>query len=271
MSTASGVVDVHKRQEGVRLMWTHVDRGGGQKPDFLVDVLNGWPPTLLRQSKFLFQILTNLMRLQAQQKYHLAAHARLVQSSYFYTLNNMKSWPYSTMDVSLKSCMSVVLNLWSPDHLSAAICLVVSKQGHFSDFKINICKQRNFVNFFSFQSLQSKQIIYRWTVSLYKFIGYHNKAYYINRNAPVEQFSVVVHELRQHLQSGLWVSRGWELLLNVPGSWQCLLKAVCRQRNVLPGSKMPKAIHSKNWRNASPGPMLIPAIEIHLSTSNSWA
>ena len=30
---------------GVRLMWTHVNRGeGGQKPDFLVDVINGLPP-----------------------------------------------------------------------------------------------------------------------------------------------------------------------------------------------------------------------------------
>jgi len=25
---------------GVRLMWTHVDRGWGQKLDFLVDVIN---------------------------------------------------------------------------------------------------------------------------------------------------------------------------------------------------------------------------------------
>ena len=34
-------VDVHK---GCRLMWTG---GGGQKPDFRVDVINGWPPILL--------------------------------------------------------------------------------------------------------------------------------------------------------------------------------------------------------------------------------
>ena len=27
-------VAVHK-EEGVRLIWTHVDRGGGQNPDFL--------------------------------------------------------------------------------------------------------------------------------------------------------------------------------------------------------------------------------------------
>jgi len=27
----------------VRLMWTHVDRGRGQIPDFLVDVINGCP------------------------------------------------------------------------------------------------------------------------------------------------------------------------------------------------------------------------------------
>jgi len=33
-------VDVHKG-EGINLMWTHMDRGGGQKPDFLVDVING--------------------------------------------------------------------------------------------------------------------------------------------------------------------------------------------------------------------------------------
>jgi len=36
-------VDVHKERKGVSLdglMWTHVDRGG-QKPDFLVDVING--------------------------------------------------------------------------------------------------------------------------------------------------------------------------------------------------------------------------------------
>jgi len=35
---------VHK---GVRLMWTHVDGAGCQKPDFLVDVTIGWPHTIL--------------------------------------------------------------------------------------------------------------------------------------------------------------------------------------------------------------------------------
>jgi len=35
----------------------------------------------------------------------------------------------------------------------------------------------------------------------------------INRCAPaVEQFSVVVRERKQHLQSGPWVSKGWEPL-----------------------------------------------------------
>jgi len=39
-------VDVHNGGgEGVRPMWTHVDRGRGQKRDFLVDVINGWPLT----------------------------------------------------------------------------------------------------------------------------------------------------------------------------------------------------------------------------------
>jgi len=29
-----------------RLMWMHLDRGkGGPKPDFLVDIINGWPLT----------------------------------------------------------------------------------------------------------------------------------------------------------------------------------------------------------------------------------
>ena len=32
-------MDVHKG-DGVRLMWTRVD--WGQKPDFRVDVINGW-------------------------------------------------------------------------------------------------------------------------------------------------------------------------------------------------------------------------------------
>ena len=36
------VLDVHK-EEGLWLMWTHVDRGGGRKFDFFVDVINGWP------------------------------------------------------------------------------------------------------------------------------------------------------------------------------------------------------------------------------------
>jgi len=35
-------VDIHMG-EGVWLMWTDVDRGGGQKSDFLVDIINGWP------------------------------------------------------------------------------------------------------------------------------------------------------------------------------------------------------------------------------------
>ena len=26
-------------------MWTHVDRGGGKKPEFFVDVINRWPLT----------------------------------------------------------------------------------------------------------------------------------------------------------------------------------------------------------------------------------
>src|SRR6218665_3561770 len=30
-------------REGVWLIWTHVDRGGGQKSDFFVDVIRGWP------------------------------------------------------------------------------------------------------------------------------------------------------------------------------------------------------------------------------------
>ena len=31
-------------EEGVRAMWTYVDREeGGQKRDFFVDVINGWP------------------------------------------------------------------------------------------------------------------------------------------------------------------------------------------------------------------------------------
>ena len=38
-------MDDHKGgEEGVRPMWTHVDRErGGQKQDFFVDVINGWP------------------------------------------------------------------------------------------------------------------------------------------------------------------------------------------------------------------------------------
>jgi len=32
-----------QRGRVVWLMWTRVDRGGGKKPDFLVDVINGWP------------------------------------------------------------------------------------------------------------------------------------------------------------------------------------------------------------------------------------
>ncbi len=45
MSTACG----RPQGEGVRFMWTHVDRGGGKKPDF-VDVLNGWPQYILQMS-----------------------------------------------------------------------------------------------------------------------------------------------------------------------------------------------------------------------------
>jgi len=30
-------------------MWTHVDRGEGQKRDFFVDVINGWPLTMTEQ------------------------------------------------------------------------------------------------------------------------------------------------------------------------------------------------------------------------------
>ena len=47
-----------------------------------------------------------------------------------------------------------------------------------------------------------KQILYRCTVILYKFILLHDKAYFINCTAPVEQFSVVVHKPRQHLDIG---------------------------------------------------------------------
>ena len=38
-------MDVHKGgRPGVRPMWTHMDRGRwGRKPDFFVDVINGWP------------------------------------------------------------------------------------------------------------------------------------------------------------------------------------------------------------------------------------
>ena len=57
-----------------------------------------------------------------------------------------------------------------------------------------------------------KQNVHRYTVILYKFIGYRNKVNYINRGAPVEQFSVVVREAKQQLQSGSWVSKGWEPL-----------------------------------------------------------
>jgi len=32
-------------------------------------------------------------------------------------------------------------------------------------------------------------------------------------SAPVEQFSVMVRESRQNLQSGSWVSKGWEPLV----------------------------------------------------------
>src|SRR6218665_1206293 len=40
MSTVCG-----RPQGGFLPMWTHVDRGrGGQKRDFFVDVINGWPP-----------------------------------------------------------------------------------------------------------------------------------------------------------------------------------------------------------------------------------
>jgi len=36
-------VDVHKR-EGAPPMWTHVEKEEeGQKPDFNMDVINGWP------------------------------------------------------------------------------------------------------------------------------------------------------------------------------------------------------------------------------------
>src|SRR6218665_3913568 len=39
------------RGEGVRPMWTHVDRGeGDQKRDFFVDVINGWPLTYVGPS-----------------------------------------------------------------------------------------------------------------------------------------------------------------------------------------------------------------------------
>jgi len=31
------------RGMGIRLMWTHVDSGGGQKPDFLVNVISEGP------------------------------------------------------------------------------------------------------------------------------------------------------------------------------------------------------------------------------------
>ena len=34
---------VFHKGEGVKLMWTLVDRGRGQKPDFLVDVISGRP------------------------------------------------------------------------------------------------------------------------------------------------------------------------------------------------------------------------------------
>ena len=37
MSTACG------RPQGVERGPAHVDGGGGQKPDFFVDVINGWP------------------------------------------------------------------------------------------------------------------------------------------------------------------------------------------------------------------------------------
>ena len=40
MSTACGRP---QKGEGVRPMWMHVDMGGGRKPDFFVDVINGWP------------------------------------------------------------------------------------------------------------------------------------------------------------------------------------------------------------------------------------
>ena len=39
-------------------MWTHVDRGkGGQKRDFFVDVINGWPYILAR-GNIMWQIQT---------------------------------------------------------------------------------------------------------------------------------------------------------------------------------------------------------------------
>ena len=42
MSTACG----RPQGGGDRLMWMPVDRGeGGQKPDFFVDVINGWNQT----------------------------------------------------------------------------------------------------------------------------------------------------------------------------------------------------------------------------------
>ena len=32
-----------RRGGGVSLVWMHVDNGRGLKPDFLVDIINGWP------------------------------------------------------------------------------------------------------------------------------------------------------------------------------------------------------------------------------------
>ena len=51
MSTAFGCP-----QGGVRPMWTHVDRGES-KPDFFVDVINGWPLGLQQLSAFIFHVV----------------------------------------------------------------------------------------------------------------------------------------------------------------------------------------------------------------------
>jgi len=35
-------VEVNKGRKRVWLMWTHVDRGGGSKTSFFVNIINGW-------------------------------------------------------------------------------------------------------------------------------------------------------------------------------------------------------------------------------------